>query len=134
MCADYGVTPPQVRWMVSRKTRYRYDSNGDLVYGTRVRSSGTTQWIGSDRATARHTHITMKVGSDLQDQRLVLLHELAHWLSPVIDGHSRGFWRRAWELYERYNIDLDYAWEREKAYKVKATQEAPYHVRERHEA
>lgn len=38
------------------------------------------------------------------DVMLVLLHELAHWLGPRGEGHSREFWLRAVSLYKQYGI------------------------------
>lgn len=64
--------------------------------------------------------ITVRAGSDEQDQKLVLLHELAHYLCPKACGHNMRFWKTAWTLYKEYNIDLAYAFEREKDYKKKA--------------
>ena len=50
------------------------------------------------------------------DHRLVLLHELAHWLTP---GHCHDaiFWRQAWTLYRRYKVPIKYAAYQENSYR-----------------
>lgn len=58
----------------------------------------------------------------VRDQQLVLLHELAHHLSPKGHHHSMRFWRTAVGLYDRWG-DADfmaYAVQREWSYKIKA--------------
>jgi hypothetical protein len=57
--------------------------------------------------------ISVVAGRDPLDQRLVLCHELAHWLGPPNQGHSQAFWRRAWQLYRRYRVPIYYALARE---------------------
>lgn len=52
-------------------------------------------------------------GRDPVDQRLVLCHEIAHWLGAPKEGHSPAFWRRAWRLYRRYRVPIYYALARE---------------------
>lgn len=68
--------------------------------------------------------IHISAGDDEYDQVLVLLHELAHHIvnktKPRV-GHTIRFWRLAFELYERYGIDLGVALEREEDYRKKAT-------------
>jgi hypothetical protein len=61
--------------------------------------------------TRRHLGaITVRAGSDPLDQRLTLLHELAHWLTPVrrrrgrTPHHDRAFYRTAFELYRRHGL------------------------------
>jgi hypothetical protein len=60
--------------------------------------------------------ISIAAGKDRLDQRLVLLHELAHWLGPPGEGHTLAFWRRAWRLYRRYRVPMYYALAREGRY------------------
>jgi hypothetical protein len=56
--------------------------------------------------------IAVRAGSDEVDQRLTLLHELAHWLSPRparrrrrrIAHHGRAFYRIAFDLYRRHGV------------------------------
>jgi hypothetical protein len=47
----------------------------------------------------QHNHITITAGKDRRDQKLVLLHELAHWVLPDKEHHGDAFWRLAFELY-----------------------------------
>ena len=57
--------------------------------------------------------ITVRAGSDPLDQRLTLLHELAHWLTPVrrrpgrTPHHDRAFYRAAFDLYQRHGLTAD---------------------------
>lgn len=39
-------------------------------------------------------------GRNRQDQKLVLLHELAHWMTN--ESHTPRFWDQAWALYRTY--------------------------------
>ena len=52
----------------------------------------------------------MRAGSDPVDQRLTLLHELAHWLTPPsrrrrAPHHGAAFYTTAFGLYRRHGID-----------------------------
>lgn len=102
------------------------------------------QWYQSKRSTHSSGHagwgkIHITAGTDEQDARLVLLHELAHHINQktqkqkqryvlhkrntrVFEGHSIRFWRLAVNLYRDNGIDMEYAFDREKDYKKKATQ------------
>jgi predicted metal-dependent hydrolase len=55
--------------------------------------------------------IMIHAGTARRDQKLVLLHELAHWL--VQAGHTRTFWETAFALYRRYKVPLRYAFKSE---------------------
>jgi hypothetical protein len=55
--------------------------------------------------------ISLVAGSDPLDQRLTLLHELAHWLAPMprrrrrrIPHHDAAFYAVAFDLYRRHGI------------------------------
>jgi hypothetical protein len=85
VCTDAGVAPPRLAW---RRRR------GAASTGVARRSAGT---------------IAVRAGDDLRDQRLTLLHELAHWLSPParrrrVAHHGRAFYRVAFSLYARYGV------------------------------
>lgn len=78
-------------------------------------SSGDT-WFGAD------TIIRIAAGTDDRDTRLVVVHELAHFvLGARRDqrgrgvGHDEIFWNLVFDLYARHGIDLRYAVEREAA-------------------
>lgn len=78
-----------------------------------TRSSGVA-YPGSDR-------LVVTAGSELVDQRLVLLHELAHLLVGPGHHHDRTFWRRAWGLYlADGQVSVAYALHREGAYREMA--------------
>lgn len=89
VCAEAGVEPPHLSWRRS---------------AARPTSSGIT------RAQARR--ISVVAGSDSVDQRLTVLHELAHWLlAPAARPgrrlsrhHDRAFYRVAFELYRCYGV------------------------------
>jgi anaerobic selenocysteine-containing dehydrogenase len=65
-------------------------------------------------------HIVLRAGSDVHDQKLVLLHELAHHLAPRKDHHSLKFWKIAMRLYKRYGVNPEEALRRESGYRKKA--------------
>jgi hypothetical protein len=96
VCTAAGVSPPLVRWR----------------HAARSASSGVARTtVGTVSVTA---------GTDLLDQRLTLLHELAHWLGPRphrrrgrIAHHDGAFFERAFELYRRHGIPDSEALERE---------------------
>ena len=74
--------------------------NGGPSTGVARRSEGT---------------VAVRAGSDPLDQRLTLLHELAHWISPPgrrrgrrAVHHGRAFYSIAFELYRRHGLaDVD---------------------------
>jgi hypothetical protein len=71
---------------------------------------------GSADSFRRGNCVSMAAGKDPIDQRLVLLHELAHWLGKPDEGHSLDFWVRAWKLFRRYRVPMHYALAREGEY------------------
>jgi hypothetical protein len=87
VCAGAGASRPVVRW----RRAARSASSGVSRRGT-----------GSISVTA---------GTDALDQRLTLLHELAHWLGPQprrrrgrTAHHDAGFYASAFRLYRAYGI------------------------------
>lgn len=85
VCADAGVAPPRLAW---RRRR------GSASTGVARRGAGL---------------IAVRAGEDQLDQRLTLLHELAHWLSPPArrrrsPHHGRAFYRVAFSLYRRHGL------------------------------
>jgi hypothetical protein len=86
-CALAGVVEPVVRWRRARRP---------ASSGVTRRASGT---------------ISVTAGSDELDQRLTLLHELAHWLAPQprrrrgrVLHHDTRFYAVAFELYRRHGL------------------------------
>lgn len=87
VCADAGVAPPRLSW------RRRA---GEHSTGVTRRAEGA---------------VAVRAGSDDVDQRLTLLHELAHWLAPAprrrrgrSEHHGRAFYAIAFELYRRHGL------------------------------
>ncbi|HJT63238.1 MAG TPA: hypothetical protein VJ839_00515 [Candidatus Limnocylindria bacterium] len=93
VCADSGIAPPRLRWR---------QWSGDHSSGLTRRDQGT---------------VSVRAGTDTVDQRLTLLHELAHWLSPAprrarrrrAEHHGRAFYLVAFDLYDRYGISSAHA-------------------------
>lgn len=87
VCVAAGISEPALRWRRAR----------------RLASSGVTRRsLGSISVTA---------GTDELDQRLTLLHELAHWLGPAprrrhgrVLHHDARFYGVAFDLYRRHGI------------------------------
>ena len=61
--------------------------------------------------------ITSSRGSRRVDQKLTVLHELAHWLLPHKEAHSAAFWDKAFELYRQHRVPMLYAFQRERRYR-----------------
>jgi hypothetical protein len=86
VCAEARVAPPRLLWRSRRAV---------ASTGVARRSEGT---------------VSVRAGSDLLDQRLTLLHELAHWIAPPgrrrrrSVHHGRAFYAVAFELYRRHGI------------------------------
>jgi len=71
----------------------------------------TRRGVGSTGVTRRDVGIVaVRAGGDPLDQRLTLLHELAHWLTPVVRRrrravhHGLAFYTIAFELYRRHGV------------------------------
>jgi hypothetical protein len=85
VCAEAGVAPPRLAWRRRRSA---------ASTGVARRSAGM---------------IAVRAGDDPLDQRLTLLHELAHWLSPPVrrrrsPHHGRAFYRVAFALDRRHGV------------------------------
>lgn len=85
VCREARIAPPRLAW----RTRRSEHSTG----------------------VARHDAgvIAVRAGSDPIDQRLTLLHEVAHWLAPRprrrgATHHGRAFYRIAFRLYRRHGV------------------------------
>lgn len=95
VCREAGVAPPVLRW------RRR----------ARETSSGVTR-RGAGNVSVVAGSVAVVAGSDEVDQRLTLLHELAHWLVPAparrrrrgARHHDARFYAMAFELYRRHGI------------------------------
>ena len=87
VCSDAGVPLPSLRWRRA----------------PRPASSGVTRRTGAS--------IAVTAGTDELDQRLTLLHELAHWLGLPprrrrgrVQHHDARFYATAFGLYRRHGI------------------------------
>lgn len=87
VCTDACVPPPRLTW---RRRAHEHST------GVCRRDAGL---------------IAVRAGIDALDQRLTLLHELAHWIAPQparrrgrAEHHGRAFYAVAFELYERHGI------------------------------
>jgi hypothetical protein len=86
VCADAGRPEPRLAWR-------------------------TRRGVGSTGMTRRDAGlIAVRAGADPLDQRLTLLHELAHWLTPVerrrrrAVHHGLRFYAAAFALYRRHGL------------------------------
>jgi len=96
VCNAAGVPPPVLRWR--RAARSASSGVAHVTVGT----------------------ISVTAGTDELDQRLTLLHELAHWLGTRprrrrgrVTHHDAAFFMTAFELYRRHGIPDAEALERE---------------------
>ncbi len=92
VCADADAPLPRLSW----RRRDRPTSSG-----VTRRSAGS---------------VSVVAGNDLGDQRLTLLHELAHWLGPMprrrrgrAPHHDARFYRLAFGLYLRHGVRAEAA-------------------------
>lgn len=74
----------------------------------------TPRKYSSGRCYPSAIHIT--AGSDRMDCKLVILHELAHWVKDK-RGHSAEFWDTVWVLYHWAKLPIRYCLQREKNYR-----------------
>jgi hypothetical protein len=91
VCHSAGVDPPRLAW--------RLRPGRPTSSGVTRREAGT---------------VSVSAGDDPADQRLTLLHELAHWLSPApsrgrrararTSHHDAAFYAVAFALYARHGI------------------------------
>ena len=94
-CKVLGIRVPTIEWY---EVDYLY-SSGYCRYGGHA--------------------IRVNAGTDRDDARLVLLHELAHCAHPD-ESHTHAFWVTAMRLYKRYGVDPAYALHREEKYRAGA--------------
>lgn len=114
VCRDFGKPKVTIRW------RYRRDPSRRGFDET----SGTT-WTPSD---GKPKWISILAGIDVVGQRVTLLHELAHYILPNKQGHTKRFWALCWLLFERYDANLYKAYQQSTGYKRKAELYCPDHI------
>ena len=86
-------------------------------HGTYIRSSGTAHTITEWHGQTYPRYIVITAGKDRTDAKLVLLHEIAHQLTPDRESHGSTFWGIAWELYRHFKLPIRYCLKRERNYR-----------------
>ena len=113
VCDTYNLYPtPQLVWRRRRSKKIK-PMFPDEIPTTRPKPkySGGVAYVKDNK-------IVITAGKDRKDQKLVLLHELAHMISPPEEYHGRIFWETAWKLYRQYKVPLRYAYKREGEYRT----------------
>lgn len=105
---------PTIEWRRRHARKGSTIINGSIIPTTRPRKAG------SSGVCYNNGRIVITAGSLRRDQKLVFLHEMAHWLMPAGEYHGKAFWDLAFELYRRYKVPMHYALDREKGYRKEA--------------
>lgn len=119
VCKDYNRTlPGELKWKIAT----RESSSGRTMYAKGKAGKQLFVRKKTGRVVAFRGSVGVVAGSSEKDAKLVLLHELAHWVCTrgKSMGHTVVFWKKAFELYKRYGVDMEYAFSREKDYKSTA--------------
>ncbi|KKN18478.1 hypothetical protein LCGC14_0955360 [marine sediment metagenome] len=116
-----GRSVPTPQW-ATELAREVTDAEGTRMPTIDWREDGS-MYTGGRTWTFRG-RILINAGTDLADQKLVLLHELAHAVLPPHVNHSARFWATAFRLYREHGLDLKDSWQRERSYKQQATRAA----------
>ncbi len=134
VCKDYNRgLPSQFAWRNANR-----DSSSGVTRSSWYKKGVKTK-SGKLKFVQWYGEVSVRAGRDEQDQKLVLLHELAHHIvgrskTGRGQGHTMKFWKLAFELYDRYGVDMDYAIGREKNYKAYATVAYEHHIAAKREA
>ena len=116
VCRDYNrALPGELKWKVAD----RPSSGGRTSYARGKRGQQLYIVKKSGRRIVFRGIVLVNAGTSRKDQKLVLLHELSHWVvvRGKAMGHTSRFWKMAFQLYDRYGMDMEYAFNREKDYK-----------------
>lgn len=105
--------PPQ--WAQDLTIRVALDEGRDMLPELTWRRSKCSEC--SSGHAMLDGRIVVTAGKLRRDQKLILLHELAHWLMPDDEHHGPSFWDKVWQLYHRYGVPIRYAKEREGNYR-----------------
>ena len=81
--------------------------------GTRRGYSGRA-WSG------KKIHIRVGPKTPRWEQKLVVLHELAHYMLPTGEHHNERFWTLAFLFYRRYGVPVRKALANERTYRLTA--------------
>jgi hypothetical protein len=87
--------------------------------------SGGKKFVFHERRK-RNSQIRIVQGTDLDDAKMCLLHEVAHIATPKGHNHSIQFYRTAWKLYKHFGLDLERCLKREGRYKKTAIKQYEY--------
>lgn len=120
VCKDYHRSKPTIlKW---RNSKFESTSGTTWSPGGKPMYSYRRLKNGDIKKFRNKGEIRIRAGKSIEDQRLVLLHELAHHIAGKSKkrGHDKKFWDLAFELYRTYGVELEYAFKREKDYKVGA--------------
>ena len=80
---------------------------------------GKWQQVNSRGSYYHSNRIFIRLGKYRTDAKLVLLHEIAHSLTPG-QHHNLDFWDMAWALYRMADLPIKYCQRREYPYMAKA--------------
>lgn len=98
---------PDIVWKIPTEGRFNINKNKTI----RVRRRGSSGVCFPDS-------ILISAGSERRDCKLVILHEVAHWVMPLYERkHSKDFWKIAWALYRHFKLPIQYCRQREGEYK-----------------
>ena len=111
---------PAPKWAqdLTLKALLWWESQGNTIPNPTLTWRHGSHRLSSGRAWTDKIVIT--AGKNRTDQKLVLLHEIAHTLLPMGNHHSTVFWDTAWALYRWAKLPVRYCVNREKTYKVGA--------------
>ncbi len=110
-CAARGLPEPEVVW---RRSKTAGSSTGYCSSKRIVVTASTLRLTSWTPDLRRFYPVTNRA-----DQKITLLHELAHWFTQG-EHHSPRFWDVAWALFRRYKMPLRYAAWREGLYRKEA--------------
>ena len=124
---------PAPKWVqdLTLKTLVQFAPNGDVPFLITRNSYGEFS-----SGSCHDEVIRLNIGRDRTDAKLVLLHELCHWVRPkisktyghgqyartyaVCEGHTDAFWDLCWAVYRWAGLPMRYCYKRESSYKIGA--------------
>lgn len=123
VCKEYRIERPQVNWRRSHKKKggVIITQSGERIQSFRPRNMQSSGVMHFNKQTGLK-RISITAGQDRKDQKLVLIHELAHCIAPQKEHHGRKFWEIAWQLYKQFKVPINYAKSREYEYRALAKQ------------
>jgi hypothetical protein len=118
ICSEYQITRPDVNWRRSHRKNGEIiiTQSGERIQSFRPKNMQSSGVMHTSRATGLK-RIAITAGQDRRDQKLVLLHEMAHVLAPEKEHHGEEFWKIAWKLYRQFKVPINYAKSREYEYR-----------------